>query len=326
MRSLLRVWVGGLVLFSVLAWGRAPAHASDAAEDKLIRQGVEARRRQDDATALNFFQQAYALHHSPRAAAQMGLAEIALGRWPEGAYHLEEAIAARSDPWIQKNAKSLEDMLLRAQREVGRLEVLGSPAGAEVVIGGAVLGTLPLDKPIRVRAGDVQFQLRAPGYIPETRAVHVPAGELTRETVTLSALLPPSAPLPVAPGPSASIVRPVAPEEPPTTPHAGAALRTTGLILTSTGVVAIGAGVALGLKARSTGTDASQAGKFDPSAETAGYRYENLQWVGYGVGAALLAGGVITYTIGALRARHEATTVGLVAAPGGAVAVLGGTL
>src|SRR5438046_2479221 len=96
-----------------MAWAGGPARASDATEEKLIQQGVAARRAQDDSAALNLFQRAYALHHSPRAAAQMGLAEMATGRWPEAATHLEEAMAARSDPWIQKNAKPLREAFLQ---------------------------------------------------------------------------------------------------------------------------------------------------------------------------------------------------------------------
>jgi hypothetical protein len=71
------IWTVGLVL--VLGQARL-AGGAEPAEDALIRQGIELRRRQEDAAAFPLFKRAYELRRSPRAAAQMGLDELALGR------------------------------------------------------------------------------------------------------------------------------------------------------------------------------------------------------------------------------------------------------
>src|SRR5262245_36591458 len=183
------------VAVAAVLMGASAAHAAgtnaatNKEEDDLIKQGVDARRKQDDAAALELFTKAYAIRQSPRAVAQMGLAEIALGRWVKAEAHLEEALAATGDPWIKKNGKVLSDSLARVRQEVGLLEVLGGPAGAEVVIAGEPQGTLPLAKPIHVRAAaDVRFELRAPGHETAVRTVRVTGGQLTRETVTLEPL------------------------------------------------------------------------------------------------------------------------------------------
>jgi hypothetical protein len=178
--------VGVLAFAATWATMGAAVGAANPSEDDLVRQGVEARKRQDDAAALELFSKAYEVKHSPRAAAQMGLAEVALGRWVDAEAHLEEALAAATDPWVKKNSKTLSDSLGQVKKEIGSLDILGPPAGTEIVIGGAVKGTLPLAKPLRVRAGDVRFELRAPGYDSETRTVHAVAGQLTRETVELT--------------------------------------------------------------------------------------------------------------------------------------------
>ena len=103
----------GAVMFLALrvATNATPARASEPTEDELIRQGVERRRHQDDDAALELFRRAYALHKSPTAAAQMGLAEMALGRWPEADAHLMEALAASSNTWVKKNMGTLNKAL-----------------------------------------------------------------------------------------------------------------------------------------------------------------------------------------------------------------------
>jgi hypothetical protein len=319
-------WVSVLVVGAVVFGSGRVSAAPDPTEDELIRKGVEARRRRDDVAALDLFKQAYALHHSPRSAAQMGLAEIALGRWVDADAHLEEATAAATDPWIKKNAKTLEDSLARVQQEVGTLSILGSPDGAEIVISGEVRGTLPLDNPIRVRAGEVRFELRSPGHETETRTVRVLPGQLTRESVTLALLPPVVARPPTEPAPSVAS-RPGTPGRNEASAPAGSAggtLRMTGLILAGAGVVAVAVGIGFGSKARAAGEADSKAPTFDPSAESMGHRYQTLQWVGYGVGGALIASGIATFLVGRSlqQGRDPGFAASFVPATGGGVGML----
>jgi len=266
------------------------ARASDPAEDQLIKSGVESRRRQDDAGALALFQKAYELHHSPRAVAQMGLAEFALGRWVEAELHLLEAGAASPDPWIEKNQAVVRDALARVQEHVGDLDVIGQPEGAEIVIEGRVRGRLPLGKPIRVPVGECHFEVRAPGHAPLGRTVQISADRLTRESLNLTPLLVPAAPS--AP-PGVSIARDTAPR--PREDGSRSGLRLASLVAGALGVASVGAGIIFGLEARSAGTTNSAASMFDQDADARGHQYETLQYVGYGAGAALIAAGVVGY-------------------------------
>ncbi len=143
-----------ILVVTLLATARAvPVQAAEGNEEELIREGVAKRRHQDDEAALELFTKAYAIRKSPRAAGQMGLAEMALGRWPEAEAHLQEAVAAPSDSWVAKNTSSLKDALTAVEGHLGSLQVLGGPNGAEVVLEGEVRGTLPMEHPIRVRTG-----------------------------------------------------------------------------------------------------------------------------------------------------------------------------
>jgi len=65
-------------LATILAWGTAAAQGTDPA-DAAIRRGVDLRRQGQDDQALQEFKKAYELSPSPRALAQIGLAEQALG-------------------------------------------------------------------------------------------------------------------------------------------------------------------------------------------------------------------------------------------------------
>jgi hypothetical protein len=58
----------------------------------LIRRGIELRKAHDDPGAVPYFQKAYDLVHTPRAARQPGLAEQALGRWEDAEQHVREAL------------------------------------------------------------------------------------------------------------------------------------------------------------------------------------------------------------------------------------------
>lgn len=330
-----------VALSAVLILSLGRARASDTDEETLIRQGIESRRKRNDVVALELFRKAYDVRRSPRAAAQMGMAEIALGRWVDAEAHLQEAISVPSDPWIAKHQATLQDSLSRSREHLGRLEILGRPRGAEIVIEDVVVGTLPLAKPLTVRSGDCRFVIRAVGYEPVSRNVDVAPGDLTRETVVLSAR--PAADARAADTGAATQVAVVtsdanAQSVPPAHPRAdandddtGAAktsgnhLTTVGVVLGTAGVAAVAAGVVFGLKARSSGEEASRQRIFDANADSAGRRYQALQYVGYAVGAAFIVAGVTTFVMG-INSDGESgpSAVAVLPVQGGGVAALRG--
>jgi len=92
----------GCVALVAVALGAVPARAAKPygpEEEALIRRGIEYRKALDDLSARAEFQKAYDLTHSPRAAAQLGLAEFGLGRWEDAEAHVSEALRKPSDPW-----------------------------------------------------------------------------------------------------------------------------------------------------------------------------------------------------------------------------------
>lgn len=179
------------------------AGAADAEE--LMRRGIDLRRNDKDGEALILFQQAYDLSQRPKALAQIGFAEQALGKWGAADRHLRQASQSADDPWVIKHRKAIDDALRLIGPHVGRLEVRGNPAGAQVLVDGEVIGTLPLGAPITVTAGGVAIEVRTPGCLPIVRASTVPPGMLIRESFDLQPFSPATAGV-TAPGPLAARV------------------------------------------------------------------------------------------------------------------------
>jgi len=181
--------------------------------EALLRQGVELRRAGEEAQALDVFRRAYELTPSPLAAAQMGLAEQALGRWLDAEQHVVAALAARDDAWIVRNRESLERALTVIRSHVARLEVLGGVPGAAVIVDGERRGVLPLGEPIRMVAGRATLEVRLSGYYEVRRAVDVRAGSVTRESIVMRALpagVAAGTVDPSRPGADPRVVRPLA--------------------------------------------------------------------------------------------------------------------
>jgi hypothetical protein len=92
------------VAFSLARAEAAPGHDADD-EDAIIHHALELRRSGDDRAALKELERAYEIAHSPRAAAQLGFAEQALGLWPEAEGHVE-ALRADDDPGFARTTRS----------------------------------------------------------------------------------------------------------------------------------------------------------------------------------------------------------------------------
>jgi hypothetical protein len=175
------------------AAGAAAGGSDDAAVAALLEQGNELRRAGRDEEALKLFERAQAQRPSPQARAQVALAEQATGRWVAAERDLTQALASADDPWIAKNRVELTSALTHIRAHVGQLMVLGSPAGATVLLNGAPVGTLPLASPLTVDVGEAVAGVTADGYTPLSRKVTIEPGRLAREVIDLPPLSPQTA-------------------------------------------------------------------------------------------------------------------------------------
>jgi hypothetical protein len=92
-----RAWIRWLLTGPALViLGLCPkvAEGSDDPE-AAIRRGIELRKKGEDEAARREFETAYAAAKSPRAAAQLGFAEQAIGDWASAEVHVMEALWRR---------------------------------------------------------------------------------------------------------------------------------------------------------------------------------------------------------------------------------------
>jgi hypothetical protein len=175
------LWVALAVTASVrVASAQAGDVAAQSDEDAAIRQGVALRREGRDSDAVVVFQRAYDRWRSPRAAAQLGLCEQALGRWVLAERHVREALASASDPWVQRTRETLESALRVAEQHLATIEILGGNDGSELFIDGERVGQLPATRSLRVVIGALRLEARGTGIATIVRTIELAAGGVER--------------------------------------------------------------------------------------------------------------------------------------------------
>ena len=215
-----RTVVTAFLMAGLTTMALAPRSAAAAAapDEKLNDQGVELRRKGDDRGALEAFQKAYDMTHSPRATAQLGLVYQALGRWELAGPLVEKALQSPGDGWVKKYQPQLQDALSTIRQHLARIELTGEPAGAEVIVNGATAGKLPLPGPLTVSIGTIDVQVRADGYQPDIRKINLGAFQYEHVFVRLDKL--PEAKATVVEHPETEVTPPPLPPPPPHQPEA----------------------------------------------------------------------------------------------------------
>ena len=166
----------GWVVIAFLVGNAANAYAQPV-DESLHKEGVALRRQRRDAEALAVFERALALDGSARTRAQVALAEEALGLWVEAERDLSSALAAGQGPWFQEHSDDLKAALEAIRARLGSLDVRSNAGNGEIWINGRQETDWASSSEARVVAGDVEIEARAPGFVTQTRTIHVAAGE-----------------------------------------------------------------------------------------------------------------------------------------------------
>lgn len=174
----------GFVLALGIAGATTRAQAAGEDVEAIFKKGTELRRQGRDADALVEFQKAARLQDSPRAWAQVALAEQALGLWVDANAHLGRALEKRDDTWIQKNQGALEVAHRTIRTHLCQVEVWGAPPGAQVVIDGKRAGSLPTVA-TWLEPGSVALEITAAGFVPLAKTLNLPEGGHVREHADL---------------------------------------------------------------------------------------------------------------------------------------------
>jgi hypothetical protein len=330
-----------LILLGIAPYASAQptpnVHAErDSSEaDALTSEGLALRRQRRDAEALANFRRAYAIQPIPRTMAQIALAEQALGRWVDAEAHLRTALQAADDPWIARHRQVLAAGLADIQTHLGELEIEADVAGAELWVNGVYAASLPLTQPLRVEAGSVVIEVRAPAYASARRHTSVEAGETAHETIHLVPLVAPPAAVIVVEKPQIHAEqardKPIAPQSGHYVPQ-DRPMRAASFVLLGAGAAGLAAGTYFGVRTLETVKDSRcvQYSCPDPRGlaldlEARSLATRSTAWFAFGIVAAGAGAGLFWLSRGRVAPDKPARIrVDLDAGPRGARALLEG--
>jgi hypothetical protein len=227
-----------LVVLVTAAVNGSTARADASADaESAMQRGIGLRRLGKNREALEAFEQAYGLSPTLRGEAQIALAHQALGDWVDAEEGLQRALATEDDPWIARYRNFLEEALTTVRAHLGWLDVTADVARGELVIDGTSRHDLPSPEPVRVAAGAVDFEVRAPDRVQVHRTVDVAPGAHVQVAVALE---PVPASVPVA---TAGLPLSQGPAQTADVPRANAPFRVGDALPFAAAVVFAGAGV-----------------------------------------------------------------------------------
>jgi hypothetical protein len=309
--------------------------------EDLIQRGVALRREGKNSEALIAFRRAYEREPSPRAQAQIALAEQALAHWAAAESGLVSALAARSDAWIARNARALESALETVRDHLGSLRVEVDVAGAVVRAGGEVVGTSPLPAPLRLALGELFVEAQLPGE--PARGAQITLQARTEQELTLSLRAAPAgvafaapAGVPQGPAPAALTSAQPAVAAEPAPPRRAAdgagrsGLRSAGIVTLASGGVLLAGGVAAHVLWQHYVHQANDTSFCDPDnydcqdVRDAAQLAKKLMIVGYAsAGIALLTGGALLIMASRSRPKRASLLLPAASAHGAGVVCYG---
>ena len=297
-----RPLASGLFLVALSLGWPSPARADDPRDpgpDALIEQGLQLREHGRDAEALALFEQAFHTAPSPRAKAQIALAEQALGRWVVAERDLAAALASDADAWIVKYKDALEGALAAVRTHLGDLILNGGVAGAEVKVDGVATAVLPSASPLRLAVGTHTVEISAKGYYPFSQPVTIHADAPAALTVEMQVRLEEPPKPAVHPPPTSAQSTP-----PPDAVPAGHTQRMVGVALAISSAAPLALGfIGLGVRASEVSAynaDATCPGTSSPTQPAgcqahmdAAGTWQAVSLVGFVAAGALAASGLV---------------------------------
>lgn len=169
-----RLWAAALLLLA------GPALADDAAPgagaSELYGQGVKLAEQKDYKGAEAKFLAAWAIQRSYDVAANIGEMQMQIGRPADAAVYFTYAVANFPLGGKPQTREWITGRLKEARSKVFALAISVNVPGAEVRIGGKVVGKAPLGDEQFLLPGEHTVEVTAPDYEPWSRKIPAAAG------------------------------------------------------------------------------------------------------------------------------------------------------
>jgi len=159
-----------------------PTSEEDA--KRLSDEGQKAANGKQWAKAREAFAEAYRLAPQPSRALALARVELMLGKFRDAAEHFGVGLREAKDLSAAQRREA-EASLAKCVAKVGALVIKVEPAGAEVFIDGASVGTAPLPGPVYVEPGSHRVEAKLDGKQPVSERVGIVAGASLDVEMTL---------------------------------------------------------------------------------------------------------------------------------------------
>lgn len=165
------------------------APSLEARVEKLYNQGVAAANRQDWANAEKYFEEALTLGKIPQIAANLGHAELRLGKAREAAEHFEQFL--RDDKEAEKEAREeIEGLFAQARTRTVTVYVTTNVDGTDVFINNEPYGKSPLTQRIFLEPGSYTFVGEKDGFKAYRHSMDLSVGSTVNVKMEMDAALP----------------------------------------------------------------------------------------------------------------------------------------
>lgn len=175
----------------------APANPEQAEADRHFKSGVSLYKEGKFAESLAEFERAYEIAPHPLVLYNIAGCHRELSNYGESIKYsrrfLEEGKGVVSKSRLATAQTELDSVLAR----IARVTVTVPVEGAELILDGVSLGTMPLDMPLILPPGEHRLVARAEGYRDAERAMRLASGDELEVALQLAAL-PPEPPPQVA--------------------------------------------------------------------------------------------------------------------------------
>jgi hypothetical protein len=160
---------------AVAAPGSAASEASDKEATRLYDDGVKEAKAGSWEKARVSMLAAFKLKPNYAWAANLGRVELKAAKPRDAAEHLSFFLreAQKIEP---DDRAAVEKMLGEAKAQIGSVTIQVSAPGAQVLVDGQPVGTVPLDGPVFVEPGSRWFEVKGAGLALARKDVQVLAG------------------------------------------------------------------------------------------------------------------------------------------------------
>lgn len=151
--------------------------------DQLTKQGKATEAKTQYENAVTAYSKAIEASDDVALNYQLAIAEDKAGNTADAMRHMKVVLAAQGiKPDVMKKAQTkLDEMSMK----VGLLMLTIDPEGAQISIGGQVVGEAPLKEPLVINPGTVTLSLTAVGYQPKDVELKIEAGSESERKLTL---------------------------------------------------------------------------------------------------------------------------------------------